>query len=378
MPHHHGHGHGHSHAHRFQLSRKNRLRAVIAISFSFFLAEISIGFYTKSLALVADAFHYLNDLIGFIVALVAVQVSESKTSPSSLSFGWARAQLLGAFFNGAFLLALGLSIGLQSIERFISIERVENPKLVLIVGCVGLTLNLISALFLHEHDHDHEGGGEDEEVMSQTPMHASHMHITSKPKKHGMDLGIMGVLIHVLGDAINNIGVIISAVIIWFVKSPSRFYADPAVSMWIAIMILITAVPLTKRSGKILLQSAPLGVKIEDIKHDLESIPGVLSVHELHVWRLDQKKSVASAHIVVSDLDIASFMSKAKVISQCLHAYGIHSATLQPESAAATELDDEGKEALIGIVSVPSTARLSIEKCGVPCGTLCEELKCCN
>jgi zinc transporter 1 len=129
---------GHSH---FQVSRKTRLRAVIAISFTFFLAEISVGFYTKSLALVADAFHYLNDLIGFIVALVAVHMTERKTSPTDLSFGWARAQLLGAFFNGAFLLALGLSILLQSIERFIDLKHVENPKLVLIVGCVGLTLN---------------------------------------------------------------------------------------------------------------------------------------------------------------------------------------------------------------------------------------------
>lgn len=374
------HSHAHSHTSRFSLSRKTRLRAVIAISFAFFLGEISIGFYTRSLALVADAFHYLNDLIGFIVALAAVHVTERKTSPASLSFGWARAQLLGAFFNGAFLLALGLSIALQSIERFVSIERVENPKLVLIVGCVGLTLNLISALFLHEHDHDHGGGGRigDEETTSEMPMHASHMHVVATPKKHGMDLGIMGVLVHVLGDAINNIGVIISAVIIWFVHSETRFYADPAVSMWIAIMILITAVPLTKRSGKILLQSAPLGVKIEDIKHDLESIPGVLSVHELHVWRLDQKKAIASAHIVVSDPDIASFMSKAKVFSECLHAYGIHSATLQPELAAITELDEEGRETMSGVVSATTTARPSMEKCGVPCGVLCEELKCCN
>ncbi|KAF2823027.1 cation efflux protein [Ophiobolus disseminans] len=390
MAHSHNHDHEHEHSHedhhahthsasRFQLTRKNRLRAVIAISFTFFLAEISVGFYTKSLALVADAFHYLNDLIGFVVALVAVQVSERKTSPQDLSFGWARAQLLGAFFNGAVLLALGLSIFLQTIERFISIEHVSNPKLVLIVGCVGLTLNLISAVFLHEHDHDHGAGSfGDAENVAPTPSHAAHMHITSKPKKHGMDLGILGVLIHVLGDAINNIGVIISAVIIWFVKSPNRFYADPAVSMWIAIMILISAVPLTKRSGKILLQSAPLGVKIEDVKHDLESIPGVVSVHELHVWRLDQKKAIASAHIVVSDPDVASFMKKAQTFRECLHAYGIHSATLQPELARVSHEGGEDTDVGSGVTSATHTARSSLEKCGLPCRVQCEELKCCN
>lgn len=191
-----------------------------------------------------------------------------------------------------------------------------------------------------------------------------------------MDLGILGVLIHVLGDAINNIGVIISAVIIWFVESPRRFYADPAVSMWIAIIILISSIPLTKRSGKILLQSAPLGVKIDDIKHDLESIPGVQSVHELHVWRLDQKKAVASAHIVVTDPDIASFMAKAATFSQCLHAYGIHSATLQPELAVSAQR--EGNQEAVSVGTSATSTTLSIENCGLSCGMLCEELKCCG
>ncbi|KAH6643613.1 cation efflux system protein czcD [Boeremia exigua] len=380
------------------VSRKTRLRAVIAISFCFFIAEISVGFYTHSIALVADAFHYLNDLIGFIVALVAVQVTERKESPQDLTFGWTRAQLLGAFFNGAFLLALGLSIALQSIERFVSLQHVENPKLVLIVGCIGLALNLISAAFLHEHDHgdghghshghshEHEHSSHVHGDVESLPAasahstrsvadhHLEHLHLSLAPSKHGMDLGILGVLIHILGDAINNIGVIIAALIIWLTHSPSRFYADPAVSMWIAIMILISAIPLTKRSGKILLQSAPLHVKIEDVKHDLESIPGVLSVHELHVWRLDQRKAVASAHVVVSDPDVESFMKKAKVITECLHAYGIHSVTLQPELPRQRAVaDDEATE-----VASAMTTRTSMEKCGVPCGTVCEELKCCK
>lgn len=325
---------------------------------------------------------------------MAVQVSERKESPQDLTFGWTRAQLLGAFFNGAFLLALGLSIALQSIERFASLQHVENPKLVLIVGCIGLTLNLISAAFLHEHDHG-DGHGHNHEhshshthgdvenpqapsihsMVSPIDHHLEHLHHSLVPSKHGMDLGILGVLIHILGDAINNIGVIISALIIWLTHSPARFYADPAVSMWIAIMILISAIPLTKRSGKILLQSAPLGVKIDDVKHDIESIPGVLSVHELHVWRLDQRKAVASAHVVVSDPDVESFISKAKVITECLHAYGIHSVTLQPElPRQRTVADDEATE----VASAVTTARTSLEKCGVPCGNVCEELKCCK
>ncbi|KAK6212688.1 hypothetical protein LQW54_004955 [Pestalotiopsis sp. IQ-011] len=88
-----------------------------------------VGFKTGSLALVADAFHYLNDLIGFVIALGAILVTQRATSPKDFSFGWARASLLGAFFNGVFLLALGVSIFLQSIERFVSLQHVEDPKL---------------------------------------------------------------------------------------------------------------------------------------------------------------------------------------------------------------------------------------------------------
>jgi len=136
------------------LTKARKLMLIIGISFTFFLAEIAVGFYTRSLALVADAFHYLNDLVGFIVALVALKAAERDDAPPSLSFGWQRATLLGAFFNGVFLLALGVSIFLQAIERFVSLQPVENPLLVMIIGCVGFVLNVISAAILHGHDHD--------------------------------------------------------------------------------------------------------------------------------------------------------------------------------------------------------------------------------
>ncbi|EOD46997.1 putative cation diffusion facilitator 1 protein [Neofusicoccum parvum UCRNP2] len=338
------------------LSRKQRLSLTIAISFSFFVAEISAGFYTRSLALVADAFHYV------CAQLTLHAATERGVSPQGFSFGWARAQLLGAFFNGVFLLALGLSIFLQSIERFISLQHVNNPLIVLIVGSVGLTLNIITAAFLHEHDHDHghgghshghDGAGEHTDGMElpEGQTHAEHIHRTAQLKPPGYDLGMVGVIVHVLGDAFNNIAVIIAALVIWLVKSDARFYADPALSTVIALMILASAIPLTKRSGTILLQSAPPGVRLDDVKHDLEMIPGVRSVHELHVWRLDQKKAIASAHVVVGEESLSTFMQKAQTVSECLHAYGIHSATLQPELAAPSAASSTSELASNGPVA---------------------------
>ncbi|KAJ8071373.1 hypothetical protein OCU04_001699 [Sclerotinia nivalis] len=379
------------------LSKAQRLTIVICISTSFFLAELSIGFYTKSLALVADAFHYLNDLIGFIVALAALRVSQRPDSPDSLSFGWQRAQLLGAFFNGCFLLALGVSIALQSIDRFVYLEKVKNPKLMLIIGCAGLTLNIISAVFLHDHDHhghhhghDHNHGDKfipstvDIEQMSsdtlcattmcmstsdtskdiKDDLHKGHRHEIqpSKDESEPRDLAHLAVMLHVIMDAINNIGVIIAALVIWRTKYGGRFYADPGVSMGISMMLIFSSFPIIKNAGAIMLQSAPSGIDLKNIKHDIGNIPGILSIHELHVWSLCQRKTVASAHIVTIETDIKAFMKQAKLIRECLHAYGIHSVTLQAEASSGVIMTGAGAD----------------EKCQMVCGSLCEELACCS
>ncbi|GFF40683.1 metal ion resistance protein/transporter (Zrc1), putative [Aspergillus udagawae] len=346
------------------LKREHRLILVISISASFFLAEIAVGFYTRSLALVADAFHYLNDLVGFIVALVALKISQRSKYPKELSFGWQRAQLLGAFFNGVFLLSLGISIFLQSIDRFVSLERIENPKLVLIIGCVGLALNLISGLFLHEHDHGESitPDSSDDDLELSTSLsrleprssfsgrvlrpHVEHRHNVKSQAKKGHDLGMMGVLIHVL----------------------------------------------VRKSGTILLQSVPLGVDPEDVKHDLEAIPGVESVHELHIWRLNQEKALASVHLAVSDELIADFMEKAKIINECFHAYGIHSTTLQPEHVRPipssnrsiqgqenAELTVEGGVKKRHAVDPNSgCSSETLQTCSINCGSACEEYTCCS
>ncbi|KAL2890369.1 Zinc homeostasis factor 1 [Ceratocystis lukuohia] len=96
-------------------------------------------------------------------------------------------------------------------------------------------------------------------------------------------------------------------------------------------MIMLTTLRVTMKSGRILMETAPEGIDLQDIKHDLEMIPGIKSVPELNVWRLDEEVVVASIHLVVSDLTITDFASKAKIVGECLSAYGIHSYTLQPE-----------------------------------------------
>lgn len=309
-----------------KLTRRQRLYLTLTLSVAFFVVELTLAFYTRSLALVSDAFHYLADILSFGVTFFALIISErgcdagisrpgplgagssateSASSPASsssssstasnlstawssstaflppqeLSFGWARAPLLGAFFNGAFLFAMGVGIFLQALQRCMDVHPVEKPQIVLVVGCVGLVLNIISAAFLHEHQHEHRHEGGDDTglerceaaVVVRTQVmrfsfentmlreegeerraredavhepHASHRHRFVKLASPGHDLNVFGAFLHVLGDAANNVGVIVSALVIWLTRYKGRYYADPGVGLGIAILIMVSAVPL--------------------------------------------------------------------------------------------------------------------------------------
>lgn len=327
----------------------------MAISFAFFGAEIVVGFKTKSLALIADAFHYLNDIVAYVIAFIAAYLQEKGQSTMKFTYAFHRAELVGAFFNGVFLLALALSVFLQSIERFIHLEEVHEPILVLIVGAVGLTLNIISALVVHDHhghghghgghSHAHEGHGHSHGEPTQPDVttinlttfsdniHASHNHTLSPPKAHNQhNLGLVGVLIHVLGDAVNNIGVMVAALIIWKLDGQGRFYADPAVSMAIALIIFASALPMTRNSGRILLEASPAHLDLEKIKDDLVSLPDVVSIHDLHVWHLSQSVILASLHVRVPDgTSLEQWEKTEQYLQHCFAAYGINHVTISPE-----------------------------------------------
>ncbi|KAL4803954.1 cation efflux protein [Aspergillus unguis] len=321
------------------------------------------------------------------------QVSSADESPRELSFGWQRATVLGAFFNGSLLFALGISIFLQSIERFTALHHVDNPKLMFIISSIGLGLNIVCAAFLHEHHHDHHHhhhhGSEEAKTQEHVDLeqqreievkakHHDHKHLQHKeaPAFGGHDLGMMGVLLHVLGDAANNLGVMVAALVIWLTRYEARFYADPATSMGIATMILLSALPLIRQSGLILLESAPKGLNPADVKHDLEKVPGVLAVHELHIWRLNQQKILASVHVAMANHSVSEFSTLAATIKECFHEYGIHSVSIQPEIAAPIKTvalaHDQGE---INEMGVPEKFD---DECQSKCSSLCKELACCG
>ena len=200
--------------------------------------------------------------------------------------------------------------------------------------------------------------------------HTKHNH--NKPKdepkgghghSHG-DLNMRGVFLHVMGDALGNIGVIATALFIWLTDFSWRFYTDPAISLIITIIILCSAIPLCKAASRILLQAVPAGLSIDEIKDDILDLDGIISCHHLHVWQLSDTKLVASLHVQV-DFDFkgegsARYMELAREIRQCLHEYGIHSSTIQPEFCLDANHDHSGvnsaDESLVGSSKSPKGA----------------------
>ena len=229
--------------------------------------------------------------------------------------------------------------------------------------------------------------------------HENHKH--SQPKEEGSgghshgDLNMRGVFLHVMGDALGNIGVICAALAIWLTDYVWTPYADPAISLVITLIILGSAIPLCKAAARILLQAVPAGISVDDIKEDIEELPGILSCHHLHVWQLSDAKVVASLHVQV-EFDFkgegsARYMLLARQIRRCLHEYGIHSSTIQPEfclnsehqHTSAQHSDNEGsaspkpKTGSKG-VSKAASMRSEPEACLLDCGDECAEgSQCC-
>ncbi|KAJ7281446.1 CDF zinc transporter [Mycena rebaudengoi] len=330
-----------------------RLALVLGISISFFLAEIALGFRTKSLAVIADAFHYLNDIVAYAIAFVAAYLQDKGQNTLGFTYAFHRAELVGAFFNGVFLLALALSIFLQSIERFVNVAPVENPEQVVIIGCIGLCLNIISVLVVHDHGghshghgHSHSHGIPDPPttaasetfVLDQVSdahvqVHARHNHTLSPPTNALQpNLGLVAVLIHLLGDAVNNVGVIVAGVIIWKLHSATRFYADPAVSLAISFIIFASAIPMTIKAGRILLEAAPVELDLDKVQEDLLDLPDVIAIHDLHVWILSQSLILGSLHVCVPQgTSLEQWERTEQSLQKCFAAYGVNHVTISPE-----------------------------------------------
>jgi len=350
---------------------KPRLLGMLSMTASFMLVELIVGNLTNSMALVADSFHMLSDVIALVIAYVSITMSPKEWSKNT--FGWARAEVVGALVNSVFLVALCFSITVESIKRFLDPEEIKDPKLILIVGGIGLGINLVGMLLFGDVGHGHSHGGSDSpKEKSETHENANghgHSHGTENGHGHshgghghghssdtsssGHSMNITGVFLHVLADALGSVVVCITSLVIMLTDWEYRFYLDPILSLVIVLIILVSTWPLLRDSTLILLNTIPAHIDLLDLETRLvTTVAGVSSIHELHVWRLVGRRVVASCHLEMTPPPLGTepvdhHMDVARQVKEFFHKAGIHSTTIQleywsPKLSRAGEKNDLG------------------------------------
>uniref|UniRef100_A0A8C4X3C2 Solute carrier family 30 member 10 n=1 Tax=Erpetoichthys calabaricus TaxID=27687 RepID=A0A8C4X3C2_ERPCA len=341
---------------------------------SFFLAELVSGYLGNSIALMSDSFNMLSDLISVTVGMSALRLGRRERT-GRFTYGLPRAEVVGALCNAVFLTALCFTIFVQAIMRLVEPEKIENAELVLIVGALGLGINLFGLVlfqdFSNPGQHRTQGrkpipGRAPTHRRTHTPRHQAHtktnlelpIDLTCMPLECGrkpeqlfvhlcpcwiLDCSFLliivsaflfpGVVLHLMGDALGSLVVVVTAVIFFVLPlGPEdscnwECYIDPSLTIAMVIIILSSVFPLIREAVSILLHMVPEGLHVDEIT--LRKVPGVQGMHELHIWKLAAGRNVATLHVKCADA--VAFEALNHQIREIFHNIGVHSTTIQPE-----------------------------------------------
>jgi cobalt-zinc-cadmium efflux system protein len=271
-----------------------RLVAVLLLSTAYLLVEVVGGLLTGSLALLADAGHMLTDVLGLGMAVAAIQFAQ-RPATSDKTYGFYRAEILAALANGVVLIGVAAFILVEAWRRFQQPPEIDSgPMLLVAVG--GLVVNLIGVWLLR-------GGA-------------------------SASLNVRGAFLEVVADLLGSVGVILAAVVI---SATGWWQADPLISIAIGLFILPRTWTLLKGVVDVLLEAAPAGMRLDEIQQAMAGVPGVVAVHDVHIWTITSGFVAMSAHVQ------ASGRSSEDVLHDVQHVlreqFEIEHATLQVESA---------------------------------------------
>ena len=275
------------------------LRLLITLMLNFIIPVIQLigGVYANSMALISDATHNFSDFIAVLISYVGYRVGQRGASVRH-TFGYWRAEIMAALLNVAILVGASVYIVYEASQRLFNPETVTGLVVVWIAG-VGVIGNGFSAWLLH------------------------------KDAKHS--LNIKGAFLHMVGDLLTSVAVVVGGMILIF---KPWYWLDPALSLLIVYFILKNCWGILKEAGGILMNATPTGIDIEEVKETLEQIPGVCGVHYLHAWNLSSSSIAFSCHIVVSDQPVSQTETLARTIRETLlNRFGIDHPVLQFETS---------------------------------------------
>ncbi|MES2094342.1 MAG: cation diffusion facilitator family transporter [Actinomycetota bacterium] len=295
-------GSEHSHPSAVSAGGKHRRPLFIAfvITAGYMVVEFVVGFSVNSLALISDAAHMGTDVLGLGMALAAITLASRRTT-SQRTYGFYRLEVLAALANGILLFGVAGYVLVEAIKRFGDPPTVPGVPL-LVVAVIGLTINLISFRLL-----------------------------TAGSKE---SLNLKGAYLEVMGDLLGSVGVIVAAVVLVTTGWP---YADPIIGVGIGLFILPRTWTLTRQALRILMEVAPPNLNIDAITTEIEALPGVAAVHDLHIWTITSGMESATGHVVVEPgADYQAVLTSVATLLR--DEYHVSHATIQCEPANFDEI----------------------------------------
>lgn len=281
-----------------------KLKWALTISSAYFVAELVAGFMTNSLALLSDAGHMLSDIAAMALSLFAFRIARRPATLIS-TYGYHRAEILAALFNG---LALWFIVGIiftAAYNRLFQPPQVESLGM-LIVAALGLVVNVTAGAILYGSRHH--------------------------------NLNLRGAFLHVVSDAVGSVGAIAAGLVM---LATEWYLADPIISILIGVLILHSSWSLVKESVSILMQAVPKGIRLEEVQRTIEEVSGVMKVHDLHVWAVTSGIFTLSAHAVVHNGE--DFHEVLNGIEDTLKdRFNIEHVTIQLETESREEKEFKG------------------------------------
>ncbi|MCH2450575.1 MAG: cation diffusion facilitator family transporter [Gracilimonas sp.] len=259
------------------------------------LAQVIGGIIANSLALLSDAVHNFNDSMSLVTTLVTKKIAKKEAS-SSKTFGYKRAEIIGAFANLITLVIVALFLIKEGIERFIAPEPIDGLTMFW-VAMIGLAANLITAALLWKNSKD--------------------------------DINMRSAFIHILSDALSSVGVIIGG---WLIIQYDWYIIDTILTILIGSYILWHCYHMLRETIDILMEAKPENINIDELKVAMADIDKVCGVHHIHVWRLDEHSTLLESHIVIEKEDLDEMETIKSSIKKLLHdKFEIYHSTLEFE-----------------------------------------------
>ena len=285
---------GHGHDHGASLTGRRLLLSVI-ITVAFVIGEAAAGYFSNSLALMSDAGHNFADALALILSWYGLWIARRPSSEKH-SYGYHRVGILTALINAVALVVIALFVFWEAISRLRQPEPVQSKPMI-IVALIAILLNTVISLWLRKAAKD--------------------------------DLNVRSAYMHMVGDAVSAVGVVIAGVIVAFTGAS---IADPIVSILIGLLILWSSWGILKESVNVLLEGIPEGMDMWSVEQKINAVHGVLAVHDLHVWTVGSGMICCSCHITVEEQSVRSGENVLRAVTKALeHDFGIAHTTIQIE-----------------------------------------------